>query len=373
MRRTLVTWNNQWLHPTESIYSIASKLAIANCVDIETALAYCGRFQPTAPFMGWQWHAPGQIGVSEQGTIHDLSAAWASAYEPFYYFSLRYCTACLAHGFHAVAHQNRLIAVCPVHGQELEERCRQCGGVFLPVGGLPWRCSSCGASLALTDISQWLSAFKEYPGGHPSIWTDAETAAFNAYSDLQLDRVTVDSLFSSDDAYWDKNWRKLALWYFNEILSVFHEWFSRHADCFDTGSMVGRLANNVAVSCPIERAFAAVTLQVWPNGGLWDAAQFDRATKRGVLYFLETLFSKDFARYLSDIPASLVIRDLAKAHIASALTACLAEHGANAASPAKYATAWQLKANTFKVLPATSREIFRNLSLAADSCCAKKA
>lgn len=92
-----------------------------------------------------------------------------------------------------------------------------------------------------------------------------------------------------------------------------------------------------------------------------------------MLYLVESLFSKDFARYLVDGPASLVIRDVAKERIASALTACLADHGANAAGPAKYATTWQLKASTFKVLPATSRVIFRNLRLAADACCAKKA
>ena len=67
--------------------------------------------------------------------------------------TLRWCTRCIARGYHGVVHQSARAFRCPLHGGMLEERCRGCGesSTFrLDVRLLdsPYRCGHCRRSYA---------------------------------------------------------------------------------------------------------------------------------------------------------------------------------------------------------------------------------
>ena len=60
----------------------------------------------------------------------------------------RYCSRCLAAGYHDVVHQTSRYRVCPVHGCPLEQRCRscECSSAYCLDAQLleaPYRCRHC--------------------------------------------------------------------------------------------------------------------------------------------------------------------------------------------------------------------------------------
>ena len=366
-----ITWNEEWRHPTESRYGIASKLAIANCILIEVALPWCGGPVPAAPY--WEWHASRQIALPEEGGQSSSSGLGASIYEPFYQFSLRFCRKCLEAGFHAVAHQNRLLTTCPAHNTHLEELCPRCHSMLIPTCGEPWTCGYCGFSLALDDVRNWVSAFKQYPGGRFLTWTEAERRAYEFHSDTEFPLLGSTDQFYGDYHYWERNWRVLHLWYLNELFSITRQWFLHHRACFLEHDRLEWTPREGGNQCPVAKTFNYLAQQMY--GSVTDGqrpASLTKSTKSAVLLQLvEPLFSKEQAQYLRGQAASLVIRDLAKSNFTSVLNSCLEGNGLQLV--VGYKRNWQFSSTTFNVAPSASRSSFKFLSAAADTVCARNA
>lgn len=373
-----VTWNKAWYHPTESIYGIACKLSSANCVSIGDALAYLGRSVPV-PVFEWNWYPPAIIGKSDLSKADNASVVWPSAYNPLYSFSVRYCPECLGHAFHSVTHQNRLVQICPVHGLKIQELCSRCGGIVLPTYGGPWQCSSCQNPLAQWEKARWLHDYRDYPGNSPAVWTEAEDAAFFKTNNTLRLYASGPHLLANDYTYWNTNWRKLGVWYFNELLSLLRETFGNHERCICQAHSASVLNGALADKCPVQLAFFWVAEKIWPNGYLWEFPVLGEAIKKGIHCFLVNhLFDKQSARYLTDAPAGIVVRDLAKANFASALENCLAGdfrslgfHDAEI-EPRRYETTWRLDGEMFELTPAISRAMFKKLSDAATLQCKRR-
>lgn len=63
---------------------------------------------------------------------------------------LRFCSRCMARGYHSAVHQFDSQQRCPVHGCLLETHCHSCGAtstyrIDAKVIGSPFRCANCGS------------------------------------------------------------------------------------------------------------------------------------------------------------------------------------------------------------------------------------
>jgi hypothetical protein len=63
---------------------------------------------------------------------------------------LRFCSRCMARGYHSVVHQFEGLQRCPIHGTVLETRCRSCGKATryhlnAKLIDAPFGCAQCGS------------------------------------------------------------------------------------------------------------------------------------------------------------------------------------------------------------------------------------
>ena len=160
---------------------------------------------------------------------------------------------------------------------------------------------------------------------------------------------------------------------------LLRETFGNHERCISQAHSASVLAGALADRCPVQLAFFWVAEKIWPNGYLWEFPVLAKAIKKGIHCFLVAhLFDKQSARYLTDAPASIVVRDLAKANFASALENCLARNFRSLGfldaeiQPRRYETTWRVDGEVFELTSAISPVMFQKLSDAATLQCERK-
>jgi hypothetical protein len=78
-------------------------------------------------------------------------------------YRLRYCTACIAIGYHAYLHQLKVVNRCLLHDLPLEYACQACGGPMVSLdcgsGRQVHRCGSCHAPILTGGPSSWVKSY----------------------------------------------------------------------------------------------------------------------------------------------------------------------------------------------------------------------
>ena len=124
-------FDGRWLDPYESVVSILWKFVWMNRLAGHEVVERIAR-HTVDPYAGMQ------------ATLQDINAKYLArtlrircqtvreaiplqtslrSFSP----ELRYCSRCMARGYHSVLHQFGRLSECPIHARPLESRCRHCG------------------------------------------------------------------------------------------------------------------------------------------------------------------------------------------------------------------------------------------------------
>lgn len=183
----MIVWNDAFLARCDSPWGLLQKLAWLNATTppslLEMALGSDrSSLSPLLPkphgFVDTSWLGPTastRCGYHDDVVGNLLDALYRrsgrSLLGPFAHLALsenlRFCGACLAQGYHSLAHQMIGVARCPIHRTSLTDRCPHCHGTFSGFaveGSLqPFCCAQCGESLLVnSDVLKPVStAWKE--------------------------------------------------------------------------------------------------------------------------------------------------------------------------------------------------------------------
>lgn len=135
-------WRPEWVQPYESLWSLLAKFAYLNAANISDVKdCFVGEFV-RAELPGRYWHSSLNgfsildrrklctlMEMEETTLIQATSLAYLAHNEVAVLASeqLRYCTLCLATGFHSPLHQMLFLSECPVHKLPLITECSHCG------------------------------------------------------------------------------------------------------------------------------------------------------------------------------------------------------------------------------------------------------
>jgi hypothetical protein len=160
------TWNPAWASASDSIVSIANKLAVANDTSVRRVLHWLVEGDVHQRQSVWVPSARVAIGVA-----HKLGLDVRSIRTRFFgvqggpverralRIGVRWCPQCVVEFRHNADCQRQGRATCPEHGVLIHDGCPACGTLFDPFGDVPWSCSACGTRVAQTPWN-WPAAYR---------------------------------------------------------------------------------------------------------------------------------------------------------------------------------------------------------------------
>ena len=145
-------FDSRWLEPYESIVGMLWKFARTNALPGHLVVEQI-TVSPTDPYAGV---APMCEAVDVRAIARLLGARQKSVRVGLggndrrrkLNINLRYCRRCMGIGYHGIVHQYEGAALCPIHGEWLEEVCRACSLPSLyrldaRMLDAPFRCCHC--------------------------------------------------------------------------------------------------------------------------------------------------------------------------------------------------------------------------------------
>ncbi|MGQ7887566.1 TniQ family protein [Paenibacillus sp. WC2504] len=142
-----LTWNREWILPSESLWSILEKLKYANQINTKQLLQSYGSTEAKkikAGKLGKRFRNINSldgldVDLLEKATGINLENYKRDAIQSVYRVvpkiiqskniineNLVYCTECISQGFHSFLHQVVLFEKCPFHLSKLEKLCKNC-------------------------------------------------------------------------------------------------------------------------------------------------------------------------------------------------------------------------------------------------------
>lgn len=162
-------WSDSWCSKHEGPYTRLAKLAIvnglrSNRINSElfslNGVSWKSGEIHSRSLLCTHWMSKHGDRIQSQFGIALLRSSSLFAYCGFHCADIasdmhfRYCATCLAQGFQSSVHQIDGIPRCPIHGDELQDRCPSCGGhspryaIDASAFDQPMRCTSCGVCYA---------------------------------------------------------------------------------------------------------------------------------------------------------------------------------------------------------------------------------
>lgn len=140
------TWNPNWISLYESPWGIFEKFKYANCVTVREILSLFGNEEVlstrTISCSQQNCNLIDMDRLNNESIINVLKLDVKSRnqefmnlmtfvprhrpYQDFFRKQLTFCLACMKNGFHSILNQFSLIHECPIHGEQLSDRCPKC-------------------------------------------------------------------------------------------------------------------------------------------------------------------------------------------------------------------------------------------------------
>lgn len=212
MQEGALTWVSRWEGAAEGPFSLLAKLLRANALTPK-------QLESSIP-----WRFDSLHGVSlldppiECGGGLEVAGRWATLLRrsslaercPGAWKLLsddrrfRYCPTCVAYGYQAAAFQVTSLRRCPIHDEDLQDKCRRCGASTPPYRGTAsfnarFECQRCEAPWG--HVSGGLAQWQEPPGvDRICSWTDwLERLGRSAWWMLNADKWEGTSLRDASD------------------------------------------------------------------------------------------------------------------------------------------------------------------------------
>jgi len=354
-----LAWNPDWFHAHESLWSALGKLATVNLLDVP-GLRWVSKAMKSLDSNLW-------LPIEKTDAVELMSAldiplpAAKTAFlfdlvpEPqdrvFISRGVRYCPLCLEHGFHSSLFQHLLVVRCPVHGSALEDACPRCKMPFSPAADHPWRCNSCGRTIAIFAGETWLKAFKWGPPdvvlsalrralmsketslgalGHINPFPAGylqDPVGYRGFLRGDSARVRLPlpgDAFTQDFQYWRdlRNLKSLARWCHEEAEFLINTVFLDHLPCyqrdfakFGMGSPL-KSPFECQISATIRDTLAYLGHPSDPAGEFVPNKEVQSAIEGHVV---SRLYSAEANGLLTEAHASFIARAVARAYVADTL------------------------------------------------------